>query len=184
MAPKDFNELEQMLEFSTNLKKPVLIRYPRGGEEIAFEQCDKIEIGKAEILQNGKEIVIISIGKTVAKAMKVAQELKNDGIEATVINARFLKPFDCETILEQITDSKDVLTIEDGTIVGGLGNKVEEVIFENKINVNLKKFAYPDEFIKHGSVDEIEKKYGLDVGSIVQWVREQRTNIKMMKTNC
>ena len=82
-----------------------------------------------------------------------------------------------------IVGKKRVGTIEDGTIIGGLGSKIEELIFENKLKINLEKIAYPDEFIKHGSVEEIEKKYGLDVGSIVECLKEQEKNIKIVNTN-
>ena len=184
MAPKDFSELESMLEFAINLKKPVMIRYPRGGEMKNFENTKEIELGKAEVLKDGKDIAIIAIGKMVSRAIEVADELSKKGIEATVINARFLKPLDKENILKNIKNKKTVATIEDGTIVGGLGSKVEELIFENNLNINLEKFAYPDEFIKHGSTNEIEEKYGLDVGSIVECLNSQEKNIKIVNTSC
>lgn len=183
MAPKDFKELEDMLEFAVDLNKPVLIRYPRGGESISFENHEKIECGKAEVLQEGNDITIIAIGKMVAKAIQVAKELENDGITPTVINARFLKPLDKECILRSVVGVKKVVTIEDGTVVGGLGEQIEQLLFENNVDVNLEKFAYPDEFVKHGSVDEIEEKYGLGVGSIVECLKKQEKNIKIMKTN-
>lgn len=184
MAPKDFYELKQMLDFAVNLKKPVMIRYPRGGEQKTFETSEEIVLGKAEVLKQGEKIAIIAIGKMVSRAIEVSEELSKNGIEATVINARFLKPFDKETILQNIKGKKTVVTIEDGTIVGGLGNKVEELIFENKLDINLEKFAYPDEFIKHGSTNEIEEKYGLDVGSIVECLNSQEKNIKIVSTSC
>jgi len=183
MAPKDFNELEKMLDFAVELGKPVLIRYPRGGESESFDECSKVELGKAEVLSQGKDISIIAIGKMVSRAKEVAKILEEEhGISSTVINARFLKPLDKNQILDNIMNKKTVITIEDGTVVGGLGTEVEELIFENKLDINLYKFGYPDEFIKHGSVSEIEKKYGLDVGSIVEWVIDQK-NIKVMKRN-
>ena len=184
MAPKDFYELKQMLDFAVELKKPVMIRYPRGGEQKTFETTAEIVLGKAEVLRQGEKIAIIAIGKMVARAIEVFEELSKNGIEATVINARFLKPFDKETIMQNIKDKKTVVTIEDGTIIGGLGSKVEELIFENGFDINLEKFAYPDEFVKHGSTDEIEEKYGLDVGSIVQCLNSQEKNIKIMSTSC
>lgn len=183
MAPKDFKELEKMLDFAIKLNKPVLIRYPRGGEDISFEKCEEIECGKAELIQEGKDIAIIAIGKMVSKAVRIADELKKDGIIPTIINARFLKPFDEITLLKNLVGIKKVITIEDGTIVGGLGDKVEHLILENKLNTELEKIAYPDEFVKHGSVDEIEEKYGLDVGSIVKCLKNQEKNIKIAKTN-
>ena len=103
MAPKDFKELEDMMEFAVKLNKPVVIRYPRGGqdENIQFEIHQKIELGKAEILREGQDVSIIAIGKRVADAMKIADKFKENGIEADVINARFLKPLDEETIKNQ-----------------------------------------------------------------------------------
>ena len=176
MAPKDFNELEEMLEFSIEAKRPILLRYPRGGEEKAWNFCEKIILGKSEILRKGKDVTILAIGKMVGRATDVAEELEKDGIECTVINSRFLKPFDEKTLLENLSGL--IVTIEDGTIVGGLGSKVEEVLVENKINTNIEKIAYPDEFIKHGSVGEIEEKYGLDIASIVNNIKE---NLKLNK---
>ena len=184
MAPKDFNELESMLEFAINLKKPVMIRYPRGGETKSFEKSEEITLGKAEVVREGNDIAIIAIGKMVSRAIEVSDKLSENEIEATVINARFLKPLDKDCILKNIKGKKTVATIEDGTIIGGLGSKVEELIFENKLDINLEKFAYPDEFIKHGSVSEIEEKYGLDVGSIVECLNSQEKNIKIVNTSC
>lgn len=188
MAPKDFKELEDMLEFAIKLKKPVVIRYPRGGEEsdIKFQQHDKLELGKAELLQalpeiesrktvqifeeqenklqKDKNVTIIAIGKMVAKAIKMAEkmECEQKGLKAEVINARFLKPLDETTILASIQKTKSVITIEDGTKINGLGTAVKELIVENSLqNINFQSYAYPDEFIQHGSVEELEKIYGV-----------------------
>ena len=185
MDPKDFKDLEDMLEFAVKLKKPVVIRYPRGGEdsEIKFEKHKKIELGKAEILRglndkeyanfeeragtvqndskDGKFVTIIAIGKMVARAEKMAENLKRDfGINAEVINARFLKPFDDVTVLNSLEKTKSVITIEDGTKINGLATTVKELIVDNNLkDINFKSYAYPDEFIRHGSVEELEKIY-------------------------
>lgn len=162
MAPKDFKELEKMLEYAITLNSPVVIRYPRGGEseKVKFEKHEEINRGKAEILKEGKDISIIAIGKMVVKGMEIAQELEKQGKSVELINARFLKPFDKETIIETITKTKNVITIEDASIVGGLATKVKEVIAENKLeNVELKCYAYPDKFIEAGNVGELEEKY-------------------------
>lgn len=121
MAPKDFKELEQMLEFAVNLNKPVIIRYPRGGEGVEkFEQHKNIELGKSEIIKEGKDLTIVAIGKMVDRAQNVAKLLAKENIDAEVINARFLKPLDKETILKSVEKTKNVVTIEDGLIEGGL----------------------------------------------------------------
>ena len=176
MAPKDFKELEDMLEYAVNLKKPVVIRYPRGGEsKEKFEKHEKIREGKAEILKQGKDISIIAIGKTVSRAIEVAKILEKEKIEAEVINARFLKPLDIETIRKSIEKTKNVITIEDGTIINGLGTAIKELIIDENIeNVKIKSYAYPDEFIKHGSVEELEKIYNQDAKSIYEYILEMR----------
>ena len=161
MAPKDFKELEDMLEFAVKLNKPVVIRYPRGGEEkTKLEKHEELKLGKAEILKEGKDITIVAIGKRVAKAMEMAGKLKQNEIDAEVINARFLKPLDKETIKTSIEKTKNVITMEDGTEINGLGTAVEELIVEENLqNIKFKKYAWPDEFIRHGSVEELEKIY-------------------------
>ena len=91
MAPKDFNELENMLEFAVKLNTPVLLRYPRGKEDYSFDSCSSLELGKSEIIEEGTDVTIISIGKMVYRAYEVSQILKENGIKSTVINSRFLK---------------------------------------------------------------------------------------------
>ena len=169
MAPKDFKELEDMLEFAVKLNKPVVIRYPRGGEEkTKLEKHEELKLGKAEILKEGKDITIVAIGKRVAKAMEIAEKLKQNEIDAEVINARFLKPLDKETIKTSIEKTKNVITMEDGTEINGLGTAVEELIVEENLqNIKFKKYAWPDEFIRHGSVEELEKIY-CDFDSILE----------------
>ena len=162
MAPKDFKELEDMLEFAVSLKKPVVIRYPRGEEDanIKFKNHEKIEEGKAEIIKEGENVTIIAIGKMVAKALQIAEKLQQKGKEVEIINARFLKPLDVETIIKSIQKTKNVITLEDGTEINGLGTAIKELIVDNKLEkINIKSIAYPDEFIPHGSVEELEKKY-------------------------
>lgn len=182
MAPKDFKELEDMLEFSVDLGKPVIIRYPRGSEDkIKFEKHEEIKLGEAEILKQGKDVTIIGIGKTVAKAMKVARKLEEVNINVEVINARFLKPLDKNKIINSIKKTKKVYTIEDGTMINGLGTAIQELIVEEKIcNINMQKFAYPDEFIKHGKVDELEELYDMDTEKIyVNILKDINKHIKI-----
>lgn len=173
LAPKDFKELKEMLTFAVTLNKPVVIRYPRGGEDsYKIEKQEKMKLGKAEILKEGTDLSIIAIGKMVARAMKLADKLEKEGIQAEVVNARFLKPIDKETMKKSIEKTKNVVTIEDGTIINGLATAIEEIIVEEKLeNVTIQKYAYPDEFIKHGGVEELEKIYGLDEEGIFEKIK-------------
>ena len=168
MAPKNFEELEKMLEFAVNLNSPVVIRYPRGGEGIEkFDKCDEVKLGKAEVLRNGEDLTIVAIGKMVGRAIEVSNLLKEQNIDCEIINARFLKPLDSNVIETSIRKTKNVITIEDGILRGGLGTSVIEMINECGIDdVYMKAYGYDDVFVQHGSVDELERLNGLDAKSI------------------
>jgi len=172
MAPKDFEELEQMLEFAINLDKPVLIRYPRGGEGInRFNIHQQIEIGKAEIIKqnDNSDITIIAIGKMVERAVEVAEKLEKQGQYCDIINSRFLKPLDEQTILNSIIKTKKVITIEDGILKNGLGSSVIEIIQRANVeNIKIKTYGYDDKFVQHGTVEELEKLNGLDAETITK----------------
>ena len=176
MAPKDFKELEQMIDFAVNFNGPILIRYPRGGEGNLKLKCnEKIVLGESELLKEGSDVTIIAIGKMVEKAVEVADKFSKIGVDAEIINARFLKPFDENKIIESIEKTKNVITIEDGFIKGGLATTVNELIAKNGIiDVNIKNCGYDDEFVKQGSVQELEQINGLDYNSIIaSWVKNE-----------
>ena len=180
MAPKDFKDLEQMIDFAVNFNGPILIRYPRGGEgKVKFKCNEKIVLGESELLKEGSDVTIIAIGKMVEKAVEVADEFSKIGVNAEIINARFLKPFDENKIIESIEKTKNVITIEDGLIKGGLATTVNELIAKNGIiDVNIKNCGYDDEFVKQGSVQELEQINGLDCNSIVaSWVKNENIEI-------
>lgn len=164
LAPKDFTELEKMLSFAVDLGKPVVIRYPRGEEsKEKFAKHEEIKLGKAEILQEGKDITIIGIGKTVESAINLSQKLEKENIDAEVINARFLKPFDKETIIKSILKTKKVITLEDNTIIGGLGTEIKEIIAENKNmqNIEVESYGIEDKFMGYATWEDIFSKVNL-----------------------
>ena len=173
MAPKDYEELQMMMEFAIKLRKPVVIRYPRGSESnTKFLAHDKLYLGKCEIIKEGSDITLIGIGNTVSKCLEISMELENDNISSEVINSRFLKPLDEKNILKSLSKTKKVVVIEDATKIGGLSSSIKEMIINNNIlNVEVLSYAYPDKFIEHGSVKEIEKKYGLDIKTIANKIK-------------
>ena len=171
MAPKDFKELEEMLEFGINFNGPVLIRYPRGGEgkNVIEKKEEKIELGKAELLKEGKDISIIAIGKMVDRSIQVSNMLKEKNIDAEIINVRFLKPLDKEKILKSIEKTKKVVTIEDGLLNGGLYTNILDLVNRSNLeNVKIMPFGYDDCFVTHGSVNELETEKGMNADSIVE----------------
>ncbi len=175
MAPKDFKELEDMMSFAVKLNKPVVIRYPRGGEsKEKFLTHSFIQYKKADVLTIGKDVTIIAIGNQVSKAMNLYRELKKININAEVINARFLKPFDKYTVLNSIYKTHFVVTLEDNTLIGGLGSEVKELMSGKNIpNVIIKTFGYPDVFVEHGTPQELEEKYRVDEKSVYNYIKKQ-----------
>lgn len=171
MAPKDATEFASMINFAVNYNAPIAIRYPRDGYiEKLCEKQDEIKLGTAETLLEGNDITIVALGKTVMTAMKVAEIFKNRNISAEVINARFLKPLDSSAIINSLKKTHRIITIEDNVITGGLASAVESIIIDEK-NVKFKKFfAYPDEFIKHGTTSEIEDEFGLTPEKITKQI--------------
>ena len=174
LAPKNFKELELMLEYAIKIKKPIVIRYPRGGEKKNYFTTTPIKFATLEKLKDGKDISIIAIGNMVSRAMDVATILEKQNIKCDVINIRFLKPIDEAAILESIKKTKKIITIEDNTIIGGLSSSIKELIVNNNLNnIKIKSYAYPDKFIEHGTVDELEKKYKLDIQSIINDINKE-----------
>ncbi len=175
MAPKDLKELEDMLEVAVeDFDGPVIIRYPKGTEKMSIspDNVERLKAKKAEVLKKGSDGYIIAIGKMVAYAIEASDILKGQGLDFGVIGVSFLKPFDVETILSVIADTRYIVTIEDGTIIGGLKAQVDALIVKEKLDVDVLNIAYPDAFIMQGDIAEIEKRYGLDVESIASKILE------------
>lgn len=173
MAPRNFKELNAMMEYAVQLKCPVVIRYPRGSEEAIDIPCKELKLGKCEKVKTGKDITIVSIGKMVSKALEIANKLKEYKIDVEVINSRFLKPFDNYGVLKSIEKTKNVIVMEDGTCIGGLSSTVKELLVDNKMkDIKFKSYSYPDKFIEHGSVSELEDRYGFNNDEIVQYIRD------------
>ena len=171
MAPKNYKELEKMMDYAIYIKRPVVIRYPRGIETNNDLKTTRIQLGKSEIIKEGKDLTILSIGNRIDKAIEIKDKLKKLDIE--IINIRFLKPLDEKTIINSINKTKNVIVLEDNTIIGGLSSSIKELIIDKKLeNINIKSFAYPNKFIKHGSIKEIEKYYKLDTDSMIKEIKK------------
>jgi 1-deoxy-D-xylulose-5-phosphate synthase len=166
MSPKDANELKVMLELALNHNGPVAIRYPRSKADLSenrYNQPVTFKMGEAEIVNTGKDVAIIAIGKTVYPALTAAKRLEKEGITVMVINARFIKPLDEKMIKSVALIIPRIITIEENVIQGGFGSAVLE--FLNKIeipNLRLRRLGIPDVFIEQGRQDELRKIYGLD----------------------
>ncbi|MDH5769556.1 MAG: 1-deoxy-D-xylulose-5-phosphate synthase, partial [Nitrospirota bacterium] len=171
MAPKDGVELRAMLELALTHSGPSAIRFPRGKiHSPAISHTESVgvspitfTIGEAEVLKSGGDIAIIAIGNTVSPALTAAERLKNEGISAMVINARFVKPLDRNLLLSVASKIKKIITVEENALEGGFGSAVIELLNNMEIHdVRVKRLGISDEFIEQGQQSELRKKYRLD----------------------
>jgi len=175
-APKDERELRDMLLTSIEHPGAAAIRYPRGsgfGVDIS-EAPKKMEIGKAEILRDGGEIAILAYGSMVYPAIEAARQLEKDRIDATVINARWVKPLDSELILALAQTKRVIVTVEEAYLAGGFGSAVMELLEENSMldTVKVVRMGVPDRIVTHGDAKLLLAKYGLDADGIYTRIKE------------
>lgn len=174
MAPKDEKEFRNMLFSAYYYGRPVAIRYPRG--EVLGVQMDEdfslIPLGRWEILKEGRDICIVACGRMVNEAYMAAQSLEIEGISCGIVNGRFIKPVDYDTLKDVATRSGRILTVEENSIVGGFGAGIVEALSDMDISVPVKRLGVPDEFLPHGSQLGLRMKLGLTKEGIEKAVKE------------
>ncbi|MDP3731509.1 MAG: 1-deoxy-D-xylulose-5-phosphate synthase [Candidatus Omnitrophota bacterium] len=170
MAPKDGPELEAMLEFAIGLDRPVALRYPRSVCPSARLPVCPLKLGKAEVLREGRDFILIALGSMVCASLEAMDTLEKEGLKGTLVNARFFKPLDINLLKAVTAQVKFIFSVEDGIIEGGFGSAVSEAIESPVIRIGL-----PAEFIPHGSRDILLEKYGLTAqriaNTIIRYVR-------------
>ena len=172
-APKDENELQHLLYTAVKSGRPMAVRYPRGsGLGVALDPVlHEIPIGKGEILRRGDDVVILAIGVMVAPSLEAAGELASNGIEATVVNARFAKPLDSELIIDLASRIKRIVTVEENALDGGFGSSVAKLLQDSSIgDAQVKSIGIPDEFVEQGTQAILRARYGLDAKGIARQV--------------
>jgi 1-deoxy-D-xylulose-5-phosphate synthase len=179
MAPKDENELQHMVCTAANYDGPIAVRYPRGaGPSVELdEELKSFEIGKGEIVyqaqgQRPKAIGIIAVGSMVYPSVEAAILLEKDGVAATVINARFVKPLDKELILKVVKSADRIVTVEEGALEGGFGSAVLELLAEEGVNKPVERIGLPTKFIEQGKRSELLEIYGLTSEKIYQAIKK------------
>ena len=172
MAPADENELARMLKTAFDCGKPCAIRYPRGaGTGVAIDKnTTALRIGRAKVLIEGKDVCILVMGNHVRTALEAARALKENKISASVVNMRFLKPLDEETIRAMLSKTCNFITIEENSLSGGFGESVKSLL--SGTGATVKSIGLPDKFIEHGSSQVLREKYGLTVNNIVKTAKE------------
>jgi 1-deoxy-D-xylulose-5-phosphate synthase len=176
MAPKDEAELQQMLVTGVNYTDgPIAMRYPRGngyGVPLMEEGWEALPIGKAEILRQGDDVLLLGYGTMVYPAMQAAEILSEHGIEATVINARFAKPLDTELIVPIARQMKRVVTLEEGCLMGGFGSAVAESLLDHEVLVPVTRLGVPDILVDHAKPEESMTSLGLTPPQLAERIRQ------------
>ena len=171
MAPKDENELARMLVTALNHDGPTALRYPRGiGTGVKIDDHpEPLEIGKAQLIEGGDDLLIIAIGKSVCEALKAQKILKEQEINATIINARFVKPLDEQLLTEYAKKIKKIITVEEHVLDGGFGSAVIEMFMDKGVsNFDLKRVGIKDIFVEHGPQNILKQDYEIDYNAIVK----------------
>jgi 1-deoxy-D-xylulose-5-phosphate synthase len=165
MAPKDEDELADMIKTAIDLPGPSAIRYPRGTVAGVARKPEpqSIPVGKAEVLADGSDVAIIGLGPMVALARGLAASLERDGYSAAVINPRFIKPLDREVLARYTSRVAAFVTFEDHVKMGGFGTAVIEALDEMGLSIPVVRIGWPDQFIEHGKIDELRARYGLTI---------------------
>ncbi|MGB8954396.1 MAG: 1-deoxy-D-xylulose-5-phosphate synthase [Tumebacillaceae bacterium] len=175
MAPKDENEFQHMLHTAKEYRNgPVAVRYPRGeGLGVPMDEMLKVlPIGKSETVREGKDIAILALGPMVHVAEQAAEVLAAEGMEVRVVNMRFAKPLDEDLLLELANQGTRIITLEEAAVAGGMGSAILEFYARHRITgIDLFPLGLPDRFIEHGSPQELLDSIGLNMATLVEFVK-------------
>lgn len=175
MAPKDENELQHLLKTALDYPGPSALRIPRGNAEgVAMDAAiEAIPLGQGEVLRHGDDLTVIALGAMVYPALQAAELLKDEGIDVTVINPRFVKPIDDKLILHHGHRTRAILTVEDHVAHGGFGSAVVETLADHEgTDITVLRHALPDDIIEHGAQNLLRRDYGLDAAGIADKIRQ------------
>jgi len=175
MAPKDETDFIEMIRFAASHNGPIALRYPRGEcsnlEKVS--NSTSVEYGKGEILNLGKDVAIIAVGKMVEEGYKVLQIFKDEGRNITLANGRFIKPLDEELVMSLANNHRTLVTMEDNVLSGGFGSSINNILITNGYKGQIINIGLPDSFVEHGSVEELYKEYNLDAESVHRLIKEK-----------
>jgi 1-deoxy-D-xylulose-5-phosphate synthase len=178
VSPMDGEELVLALDFALEQEDgPVAVRYPRGAAfhyERERDVTSDYSFAKAEILKKGRDVVILAVGNMVKKALSAAALLEKKRIHPTVVNMRFVKPFDEELVLQLVKKNRLIVTMEDNIYSGGFSERIQAFLQSNKKGrIKCLPICFPDAFIEHGDTEELYEKYGLDAQSVAERIEQQ-----------
>lgn len=167
VAPRNKAELQSMVRYAVDFADgPIAVRYPKGKASLEFENNEEIVYGKSEIIKKGTKIAIIGVGTLTETVINASKSLEDEGIEPTIINARFIKPID-ESLIDEIAKTHDyIFTVEENVISGGYGNNIIRYITDKDIETKVVCLGIKDDFVRHGTRNELIRLCELDEESI------------------
>ncbi|MDI3481776.1 MAG: transketolase [Tepidanaerobacteraceae bacterium] len=171
LVPCDAIETKKAVFAASNIDGPVYIRIARPVAPIITNEDHNFEPGRANVMRKGSDVAIFATGLMVAKALEAAAELEKEGISASVVNVHTIKPLDAETVLKEAARTKKVITVEEHSVIGGLGSAVAEILIEN-MPVRMKRIGISDVFGQSGTPDELLEYYGLTGENIIKAVKD------------
>ncbi len=171
IVPSDYEQTRQAVRFASEYNGPVYIRLSRMDVPDVYDKNYKFDIGKAVVLKEGADVSLIATGDILSEVIKASEILKENGINADVINVPVIKPLDCDSIIKSVIKTKLAVTIENHSVIGGLGAAVCECVSENS-PCKIVRIGIKDTFGQSGKPDELLKEYGLDAESIANKVIE------------
>lgn len=172
-APKNKWELSDMMKFAVGLGRPIAVRYPRGTAYAGLKEYrSPVELGKAEWIYREREIALLAVGSMVKTAEEVRNILKEKGLGVSLVNARFVKPIDEESVREACEGHRLIVTMEENVACGGYGEKVLDYMNRSGCRNRLVNIAIPDAYVEHGNVEMLKQEIGIDAGSIVKRICE------------
>lgn len=180
IAPKNGWELENALEFALeHFYGPIAIRYPRGCAYTGLsEYVQPIEYGKSELIHEGSHICLMAVGNMMETALTTGERLKEYNIDATIVNARFVKPIDEDMICDIADEHELLVTLEENVYTGGFGEAVSRYTQMNGLNIRTLGIALPDDYIEHGNVDILKHEAGIDAEAVFDGIMETIADMK------
>jgi len=173
LAPKNAQELVDMIRYSENFNGPLAIRYPRGTAYRGLEEYhEPIEYAKSEVIAGGSQLALLAVGSMVETAVNVAESLRTFGYEASVINARFLMPFDKELVRGLAFNHQYLFTLEENVISGGFGERIAAFVTEENIDMRVVPIGIPDIYVEHGDTDVLKEALRLDDSGVLAQIME------------
>jgi 1-deoxy-D-xylulose-5-phosphate synthase len=171
MAPGDEQDVRGMLDFALEFAGPVSIRYPKTTAESIERSVEPVSLGQAEVLEWGRDGMLIAFGSLLPNCVKAAVRLKDEGLDVGVVNARFCKPLDRETILRAVSECGFVVTVEEGTLLGGFGSAVLEAANSAGLRTDhIRRLGIPDQYVEHADRNDQLREMGLDADGIIRAV--------------